>query len=1256
MRVLAVTVTCTSVFFAFPTDVARASGTADWDADGSLVAETENTGWAAGGQIAIPVNEVSIPHAVTSDGSYVYAWYDTDAGQVRAQKLDASGAPQWGTNGVLAYASATETLYGAISAVPDTVGGVILVFYTAETFYNIRAQRLGPTGAYQWVSTGATVVADGSENSYGPTAVEDGSNGVVVAWMRGNSSTNADIRAQRLNGAGSQQWTSTGVVISAAANEQINPVAVTDGSGGAIIGWEDHRSGDANTDIYAQRVNTSGTVQWTANGVVISNATANQDRMTSATADGSGGAVFVWEDNRTSGGSAGVYAQKINSSGTVQWTANGVAVDTDMAFLTNPKVAMSATNTMIAYAIDDGGETDVYIQKLNASGTKMFEANGKRLTATASVSEYVNGIVEAGDGSNDVILTFGRGSGSTTVEQIRAQKVTIGGSVSWSADGVVALVEANSTSYHPAVRAAVLSNSGGDAIVMFAREDGNDTVAQRLQSSDGAPQWNSTEGVLMPDGAAGAAPQTGAQVVSDGAGGYIFAWNDKRRRSGKTDIFAQKLNASGAEQWTLGGESIIATGDDDGVWTLIADGAGGALIAFTTYVGSDSYIRVIRIESDGDIAAGWSGSGTALSPSTSTEFMDMVSDGASGAIVIYRDTSNGGQIFANRVTSAGATPWGATGVELSQNTANPGHNYASAAADGSGGAYVAWFHQNNDTAVTELRMVRIDSSGSVVSGWTSGGTTVAIEDTASNPDVAVTSDGYAVVAWYENPSSDSYIMAQKYSAAGASQWTANGIEVVDETGNQTSPRIVASDTGAIVAWNDFRNGNDYDIYAQRLESAGTLDWTASGVEVVTAAEEQALVGIDTDEVDGAVFGWYDYRAGDGYSDMYAQRLDVTGNAEWTVDGIALADRANKDENSGFDAWARYLVSDGDAGVVVAFGSENDDATAVTQARAQHVTDSEGAGGPAPTNDPTLSNAVTMTRLKVNTASTVSISFELQNELTGTFTATFPVGFTVTGAMTSGSCSGGGTVDTFAFDGPSRTMTAEKHACSGVLTLSGGTVVTPGSPGLYFVTWTNDDPGEGGVAIVDDDQVTVTAQVDSSITFDLDTATTDTESSAPYSVSLGAITTSDTRVSGATDAVNFIWLDLDTNAGAGAVVTVRNANGASGLVSTAVPADAIASADGAVADGTENYGLCSVTTSDAGGNLDALAPFDGTCAADTEGNTVGGFTGSAQQIYDTDSAPIAGGRAQIAVQASISATTPAHNDYTDTLTFIATGTF
>ncbi|MBY0376451.1 hypothetical protein K2P96_00550, partial [Patescibacteria group bacterium] len=56
------------------------------------------------------------------------------------------------------------------------------------------------------------------------------------------------------------------------------------------------------------------------------------------------------------------------------------------------------------------------------------------------------------------------------------------------------------------------------------------------------------------------------------------------------------------------------------------------------------------------------------------------------------------------------------------------------------------------------------------------------------------------------------------------------------------------------------------------------------------------------------------------------------------------------------------------------------------------------------------------------------------------------------------------------------------------------------------------------------------------------------------------------------------------------------------------------------------------------------------------NTVGAVTTTAQNIYDSNSLPISGARAEIMVNASISGVTPAHSDYTDTLTFIATGTF
>lgn len=208
-----------------------------------------------------------------------------------------------------------------------------------------------------------------------------------------------------------------------------------------------------------------------------------------------------------------------------------------------------------------------------------------------------------------------------------------------------------------------------------------------------------------------------------------------------------------------------------------------------------------------------------------------------------------------------------------------------------------------------------------------------------------------------------------------------------------------------------------------------------------------------------------------------------------------------------------------------------------------------------------------------------------------------------------------------------------------------------------------DSGTIDIPLVDDDQVNITASVNSSITFDLDAVSADTcgstENGTPYDVPLGTVTTTDTRVSGTTDTIKHICVDLDTNASGGAIVTVKNANGSSGLVSTSVPADDIDSTDGSVGDGTENYGLCIVTTSATTGTLDdsELGGYDGdTCAANSETNNVQALSTTPETIFDTNGAPIAGGRGQIAVNASITGVQAAHTDYTDTLTFIATGTF
>src|SRR6059036_624922 len=91
------------------------------------------------------------------------------------------------------------------------------------------------------------------------------------------------------------QWTADGVALCTAANDQGAPQITADGAGGAIVTWQDLRSGRG--DIYAQRVNADGVPQWTADGVALRTAAHHQDQP-QITADGAGGAIVTWHDQR----------------------------------------------------------------------------------------------------------------------------------------------------------------------------------------------------------------------------------------------------------------------------------------------------------------------------------------------------------------------------------------------------------------------------------------------------------------------------------------------------------------------------------------------------------------------------------------------------------------------------------------------------------------------------------------------------------------------------------------------------------------------------------------------------------------------------------------------------------------------------------------------------------------------------------------------------------------------------------------------
>ena len=82
-------------------------------------------------------------------------------------------------------------------------------------------------------------------------------------------------------------WVSDGVAVCTAVGNQQYVFTVYHGAGGAIVAWSDYRTGTA--DIYVQRLSASGAPLWTANGVAICAAAANQI-VNAVISDGVGGA------------------------------------------------------------------------------------------------------------------------------------------------------------------------------------------------------------------------------------------------------------------------------------------------------------------------------------------------------------------------------------------------------------------------------------------------------------------------------------------------------------------------------------------------------------------------------------------------------------------------------------------------------------------------------------------------------------------------------------------------------------------------------------------------------------------------------------------------------------------------------------------------------------------------------------------------------------------------------------------------------
>ncbi len=441
----------------------------------------------------------------------------------------------------------------------------------------------------QWATdpNSNNAICTASHDQFLPEIVSDGTGGAIIVWEDFRNGNNYDIYAQRISASGTVLWSLNGIVVATVPYDQTTPKIISDGTGGAIITWNDFRVNNY-SDIYAQKINASGIPQWTANGVSVCSAVNNQNNP-SIVSDGAGGAIIIWQDRRD--GNFDIYAQRINENGTALWTIDGNTICNDINKQENPTAASDGLGGAIITWQDYRSTTDydIYTQRINANGEVQWTANGLTICSSTGNQVYPEII---NNNSDEVIITWADVRNGIDPD-IYAQRLHNGGTVLWTSNGV-AICTAIGLQQFP----VLVEDGAGGAIVTWQdyRSGSYDVYAQRIEF-DGNVLWV-TDGVPISE-------ETNAQmspeITTDGQGGAIITWRDYRD-NGNQDIYAQRINNNGVVQWTVNGVAVSVSTNDQYTPAITSDGNGGSIITWWDYRnGSTSDIFAQQLSHEGQL-------------------------------------------------------------------------------------------------------------------------------------------------------------------------------------------------------------------------------------------------------------------------------------------------------------------------------------------------------------------------------------------------------------------------------------------------------------------------------------------------------------------------------------------------------------------------------------------------------------------------------------------------------------------------------
>ena len=812
------------------------------------------------GLIIVEDNSLQISLNIVSDdnGGIFLLWNDqrNSSQDIYGAHINNQGQNLWADTGI-AIAGGAD-LQTSHTFRKDGHGGAVVVYRHVTSDSDLQARRFDSDGNMLWGGTDGYIVLCDAADSTGTPVIQEsaklitlGNDKFGIAWRDRRNENGGDIYAQILDLQGNKlQGYPQGVPLYVGPGFQENPRVATDGNGTMYVAWEDRRFavGTSEKDIFIQSMSSDGTLNWNADGVIVSSASGDQEQPRLA-AGANGDVYVIWDDKRASSANADIYMQRVDSSGNPVLTADGIGI-----------------------SVHDGSQ---------AGGLLRTSTNGN----VAAVW------LDARNGSNGLYSIVLQPDG-TPATGFNAD----GNLVEWQIDGNVSELEVTNLSNGKVaftwvdprhisglrIYTQYLDPATGDK--MFIDDQPGDGAFLQGKPFTADQNWN----------------QTAVDYAADNNGGLAAVYECRGVGLGYPKLYAQAIDSNGDSRWGANPVEISTRTLDQVNCEIVSQDDGSFVVGWSnmTRKGFSSYVYCAyaqKISSDGVIQ---NGDGVTVAEIQEEGYWkDVFLSGIVGEYFLLKTDDD---VFVQKMDYSTMTPVWTNPVKVAWDSIDDDDNAIVQkkikAIKHDLGLIVYWEDQRNDNGDKDIYAQLITDDGTNVSFNWNGTDALPLVDMVNDQYAAkmLAVDNSIYLAWvdFRNGSDDDIVM-QKYDITQTSVtpgWTSE-VVFAQADSSQSELSMLHYEEKILACWTDYQTSYG-DIKANMIKDYGTTGDTYIEELVICDAYRDQKDSRIVQVMNGsrssgtAIVGWLDARASgkDDAINVYAQKL--------TFDGVPTRDEVN----------------------------------------------------------------------------------------------------------------------------------------------------------------------------------------------------------------------------------------------------------------------------------------------------------------------------------------------------------------------------